>query len=142
MAALTPGDPFHVAFLVFPDITQLDLTGPFEVFKRIRGVETHLYWKSLDPVTSNSGLQLVPTRTLADPAAVDLLCVPGGPGQVPLMTDAAVLDWIRDTAARSRWITSVCTGSLLLGAAGLLRGYRATTHWTAMDDLGLVGAIR
>jgi cyclohexyl-isocyanide hydratase len=135
------GEPFKVAMLVYPGITQLDLTGPQEVFTKVRGVEVRLYWKSLEPVTSASGLQLIPTHTLDDDAPIDLLCVPGGPGQVELMADEEVLGFIKRAAQSARYLTSVCTGSLLLGAAGLLQGYRATTHWTSMDNLEPLGAI-
>jgi cyclohexyl-isocyanide hydratase len=138
---LKPGDPFRVALLVFPGITQLDLTGPQEVFSKVPGVEVRLYWKDLTPVTSASGLQLIPTSTFQDDAPIDLLCVPGGPGQVELMADDEVLRFLRRTAETSRFITSVCTGALLLGAAGLLRGYRATTFWMAMENLSVLGAI-
>lgn len=135
------GDPFSVAMLLYPEITQLDLTGPQEVFSKVRGVEVHLYWKNLTPITSASGLQLIPTRTFADESPIDLLCVPGGPGQVELMADDELLEFLRRAAESARTITSVCTGSLLLGAAGLLSGYRATTHWTSMDNLEPLGAI-
>ena len=135
------GDPFRVGMLVFPGITQLDLTGPQEVFSKVRGVEVRLYWKNLTPIASASGLQLIPTCTFEDESPIDLLCVPGGPGQVELMADDEVLNFLRRAAEKSRYITSVCTGSLLLGAAGLLQGYQATTHWMAMDDLSALGAI-
>jgi cyclohexyl-isocyanide hydratase len=127
--------------LVFPGITQLDLTGPQEVLTKVPGVEVGLYWKNLTPVASASGLRLIPTRTFEDESPIDLLCVPGGPGQVELMADDEVLGFLRRVAQTSRYVTSVCTGSLLLGAAGLLEGYRATTHWMAMDDLSALGAI-
>lgn len=137
---LKSGDPFRVAMLAFPGITQLDLTGPYEVFSKVPGVDVRLYWKDLTPITVGSGLQLIPTCTFEDGARIDILCVPGGAGQVELMADDAVLNFLRRAAETSRYVTSVCTGSLLLGAAGLLRGYRATTHWMAMDDLSALGA--
>jgi cyclohexyl-isocyanide hydratase len=135
------GEPFRVALLAYPGVTQLDLTGPQEVFTKVRGVEVRLYWKTLSPVISASGLQLIPTHTFEDESPIDLLCVPGGPGQVELMADEEVLGFLRRAAEGARSITSVCTGSLLLGAAGLLQGYRATTHWTSMDNLEPLGAI-
>ncbi len=138
---LKPGDPIRVAMLVFPGITQLDLTGPYEVFSKVPGVVVRLYWKDLTPITIGSGVQLVPTCTLEDDARIDVLCVPGGTGQVDLMADDTVLNFLRRSAGTSRYVTSVCTGSLLLAAAGLLDGYRATTHWMAMDDLSVLGAI-
>ncbi len=126
--------------LLFPDVTQLDLTGPFEVFARIPGVTTHLPWKTLDPVRTERGLTILPTTTFDDCPPLDLICVPGGPGQVALMEGEEVLNFLRRAARTCRTVTSVCTGSLVLGAAGLLRGYRATTHWTALDQLAALGA--
>jgi cyclohexyl-isocyanide hydratase len=138
---LKPGDPFRVGMLVYPGITPLDMTGPHEFFSKVPGVEVRLYWKNLTPVMSASGLQLIPTHTFQNQSPIDLLCVPGGPGQIELMADDEVLDFLRRAAGTSRYVTSVCTGSLLLGAAGLLQGYKATTHWMFMDDLSLLGAI-
>ena len=138
---LKPGDPFRVAMLVYPGITQLDLTGPMQFFSMVPGVDLRLYWKNLSPIACNSGLLLIPTQTFADSSAIDLLFVPGGPGQVEWMADDEVLGFLRRAAASARYITAVCTGSLLLGAAGLLQGYRATTHWMAMENLAPLGAI-
>jgi cyclohexyl-isocyanide hydratase len=138
---LQPGDPFRVAMLVFPKITQLDLTGPHEVFTRVRGVEAVTVWKNRESLRSASGLMLVPDRTYAECTSADLLCVPGGPGHIDLLHDAETLDWLRQIAAHARFVTSVCTGAIVLGAAGLLRGYRATTHWGSMETLPILGAI-
>jgi len=138
---LKPGAPFTVGMLVYPGVTQMDLTGPQEVFTKVRGVDVRLYWKNLSPVTSASGLQLIPDCTFADDAPIDLLCVPGGSGQIELMADDEVLNFLRRIASMARYITSVCTGSLLLGEAGLLQGYRATTHWMYMDNLSVLSAI-
>ncbi|MGO9776705.1 MAG: DJ-1/PfpI family protein [Terracidiphilus sp.] len=138
---LKPGETFRVAMLVYPDLTQLDLAGPQEVFSKVPGVDVRLYWKTLAPLASNSGLQLIPTHSFADDTLIDLLFVPGGPGQVELMDDEEVLGFLRRTAVCARYITAVCTGSLLLGAAGLLDGYRATTHWLYMENLAPLGAI-
>ncbi len=132
--------PLSFGLLLFPDMTQLDLTGPFEVFARIPGVTAHLLWKTLEPVRTDRGLAIVPTATLDHCPPLDLICVPGGPGQVALMEDGEVLDFLRRVAPGCRYVTSVCTGSLVLGAAGLLRGYRATTHWASHDQLALLGA--
>ncbi len=132
--------PFRIAMLVFPDVTQLDLTGPQEVFKRVRGVEVELVARSREPLRSASGLWLLPDRVFDEVPRCDLLCVPGGPGHLALMNDAVTLDWIRQVAASASWITAVCTGSLVLGAAGLLRGYRATTHWGSRAALPILGA--
>ncbi len=131
---------FRIGFLVFPSITQLDMTGPHEVFARMPGSEIHLIWKTLEPVTAQGGLRLVPTTTLEACPQLDLVCVPGGPGMNALLNDEAVLAFLRRQAAGARYVTAVCTGSLVLGAAGLLKGKRATTHWTALDMLAAFGA--
>ncbi len=130
----------QIGLLLFPNLTQLDLTGPFEVFARTPGAQVHLLWKNLAPVRCDRGLQMLPSCTLADCPPLDVICVPGGPGQIDLMLDDEVLGFLRDQAAHARWITSVCTGALVLGAAGLLKGYRATTHWASHDQLALFGA--
>lgn len=129
-----------VAFLAFPEVTQLDLTGPQEVLSRIPGARTHLYWKSLDAVRSASGLLLMPTDTFEGAAAIDVLCVPGGPGIDVLLDDAATLEFVRRAARSAKYVTSVCTGSLVLGAAGVLRGKRATSHWASLELLASFGA--
>ncbi len=129
-----------IGFLLFPRLTQLDLTGPFEVLSRLPGAKVRLLWKTLDPVRADSGLGLLPDTTLADCPPLDILCVPGGPGVAALMEDAAVLDFLRNQAATARYVTSVCTGALVLGAAGLLRGKPATTHWASHDFLAALGA--
>jgi cyclohexyl-isocyanide hydratase len=134
------GTGITIGLLLFPDMTQLDMTGPYEVFARIPGAQVHLLWKTLDPVRTERGLVMMPTMRLAECPVLDLLCVPGGPGQVALMTDQDVLGFLRRQGATCRWVTSVCTGSLVLGAAGLLRGYRATSHWLSLDQLAPLGA--
>lgn len=129
-----------VAMLLYPALTQLDLTGPFEVLSRMPDSVVHLVAKDHAPVRADSGLTIGPTRTLAEVDAADVLFVPGGPGQRALMDDDAVLSFLTRVGASARWITSVCTGSLVLGAAGLLRGRRATTHWAYRELLPLFGA--
>ncbi|MEM9765508.1 MAG: DJ-1/PfpI family protein [Pseudomonadota bacterium] len=131
----------QIGLLLFPRLTQLDLTGPLEVFSRIPNVEVQLVWKSHDVVAADRGMRILPTHTFADTTTLDVICVPGGPGQIDLMNDEAVLQYVRDAAAKCRWITSVCTGSLVLAAAGLLNGYRATSHWSSIDQLAMFGAI-
>lgn len=126
---------FRIGFLVFPNITQLDMTGPHEVFARLPGSEIHLIWKSLEPITAQGGLGLMPTMTLDACPQLDLVCVPGGPGMNALLTDDAVLAFLKRQATGARYVTAVCTGALVLGAAGLLRGKRATTHWMSHDLL-------
>lgn len=132
--------PFNIGLLLFPSLTQLDLTGPWEVFVRMPGVNNYLVWKDHQPVMSDRGLAIMPTATFADCPPLDLICIPGGPGQIALMEDDETLDFVRRMAEQAQWVTSVCTGSLVLGAAGLLQGYRATSHWGSLDQLSLFGA--
>ena len=130
----------HIAMLLFPQVTLLDLVGPLEVFHRVPDAMVHLVWKDTRPVAADSGFAMVPTATLADAPQADVLFAPGGAGQIPLMGDPEVLGFLQRQAAQAKYVTSVCTGSLLLGAAGLLRGYRAATHWAYMDFSASVGA--
>jgi cyclohexyl-isocyanide hydratase len=139
--SLRPGERFRVAILLYPNITQLDFTAPLEFLSKVPGVDIGLYWKSLRPITSAGGLEFTPTASFDEMDSIDLLLVPGGPGQVDLMADEEVLEFLHRAADQARFVTSVCTGSLLLAAAGLLQGYRSTTHWMAMEDLSLLGAI-
>jgi cyclohexyl-isocyanide hydratase len=132
--------PVRNGLLLFPNLTQLDLTGPYEVLSRLPGAETLLLAKSLDPVRTEHGLTILPQLRLADCPALDLVLVPGGPGINPLLEDAEVLEFLRRTAETARWVASVCTGALVLGAAGLLRGRRAATHWQSRDLLRAFGA--
>lgn len=131
----------HIGFLVFPNVQQLDLTGPHDVFASVTGAKVHLINKTLEPVKSSSGLWLTPSVTYDACPQLDVLCVPGGLGVGELMEDDLALDFIRQQAADARFVTSVCTGALVLGAAGLLRGRRATTHWAAHHLLDQFGAI-
>ncbi len=131
----------QIGLLLFPNLTQLDLAGPFEVFARTPGATVHVIWKSADPVRTDRGLVLMPTTTFAACPQLDVICVPGGPGQIDLMDDDETLDWLRRQAKGARWVTSVCTGSLVLAAAGLLDGYQAACHWASRDQLALLGAI-
>src|ERR1700692_1997003 len=130
-----------IGILVFPSVQQLDLTGPYEVFASVPGAKVHLIWKDRTPIVSATGLVLAPTMTFAECPALDVLCVPGGGGINALLRDAEVLGFLRAQAARARYVTSVCTGALVLGAAGLLKGRRATTHWASHDFLPSFGAI-
>jgi cyclohexyl-isocyanide hydratase len=131
---------FTIGMLLFPDLTQLDFTGPYEVFARMPNTRIYLLAKTLDPIRSERGLMLLPDTRLADAPQVDILFVPGGAGVNPLMEDPETLNFLRNQAKQARYITSVCTGALVLGAAGLLDGYRATTHWLSMDLLEIFGA--
>jgi cyclohexyl-isocyanide hydratase len=131
----------HIGSLLFEGIDQIDLTGPFEVLSRIPNTTYRIYGKTTAPVRDVKGLQLTPDATLADAPPLDVLHVPGGFGQEALMEDTEVLDWIRQQAAGAGSIFSVCTGALLCGATGLLKGRRATTHWASFHLLSLFGAI-
>lgn len=130
----------NLAFLLFPGLTQLDLTGPVQFLSRLPGAKVDLVWKDLNPVPTDAGFSILPTATFADVPAADLLCVPGGMGVASVIDDASALDWVRRVGSEANWVTSVCTGALVLGAAGLLRGYKATTHWAWHDMLPLFGA--
>jgi cyclohexyl-isocyanide hydratase len=133
-------EPTRVVFLVYPNVTQLDLTGPAQVLSRLSSARVDLVWKSRDPVQTDSGFALLPTATLEEIGQADVLCVPGGFGCIDVMQDEEVLGWVRSIGKKAKWVTSVCTGSLILGAAGLLRGYQATSHWAWRDYLDLFGA--
>ena len=131
---------FNIGFVIFPNLTQLDFTGPLEVLHRLPECKIHIVAKSLDPVPSDCGLSLLPTTTFKNCCQLDLICVPGGGGVVGIMTDRETVDFVRKQATGARYITSVCTGAFVLGVAGLLKGRRATTHWAYTGLLALVGA--
>ncbi|MCP1477756.1 dimethylglycine dehydrogenase [Pseudomonas chlororaphis] len=131
----------QIGFLLFPNVQQLDLTGPYDVLASLPDVQVHLVWKTRGPVTASTGLVLQATTSFADCPPLDVICIPGGAGVGPLMEDPQTLDFIRQQAEQARYVTSVCTGSLVLGAAGLLRGRRATTHWAYHHLLEALGAI-
>lgn len=131
----------RIGMLVFADMTQLDFTGPYEVFSQMPGCEVRVIAASAEPVAARGGLKFVPDTTLADAPPLDLVFVPGGPGVGALMEDRAVLEFLRRQAAGAKYVTSVCTGALVLGAAGLLKGYRATTHWLSLDLLPVFGVM-
>lgn len=131
----------RIGMLIFPRLTQLDMTGPYEVLARLPDTVVDLVAHTLDPVKTDRGMQIVPTVTYAACPQLDVIMVPGGPGQQDLMEDEAVLAFLRQQAASAKYVTSVCTGSLVLGAAGLLKGKRATCHWGAIEHLAALGAI-
>ena len=132
--------PFRIGFLLYPNVTQLDMTGPAQVLHRMPGAEVFYVWKAIEPVMSDCELAMMPTVTLADCPQLDMVCVPGGYGCTAVMGDADVLNWLRMQAAGAKLMTSVCTGSLVLAAAGLLKGYRAGCHWAWGEHLALFGA--
>jgi cyclohexyl-isocyanide hydratase len=129
-----------IGMVLFEGLTQLDLTGPYEVLARMPDTHVHLVAASRDAVRSEWGLRIVPDATFDDAPTLDVLCVPGGWGVNAALENDALLDFLRTRGEAARYVTSVCSGSLLLGAAGLLRGYRATTHWMSLDLLPLFGA--
>jgi len=131
----------RIGMLIFPQMTQLDMTGPYEVLARLPDTKVELVARTLDPVTTDRGMQIVPTVTYASCPPLDVIMVPGGPGQQGLMEDEVALAFLRQQAATAKYVTSVCTGSLVLGAAGLLKGKRATSHWAALEHLKPLGAI-
>jgi len=132
---------FSIGFVIFPQLTQLDFTGPLQVLARLPESVTHIVAKSSDPVPSDCGLNLLPTCAFASCPSLDLICVPGGSvGVADVLSDRETIEFVRRQAEGAKYVTSVCTGAFVLGAAGLLRGRQATTHWAFTDLLPLVGA--
>jgi cyclohexyl-isocyanide hydratase len=132
--------PHRIAFLIYPGVTQLDFTGPAQILSRLGADRVDFVWKTMDPVPTDAGFSILPTATFAEVDAAEILCVPGGIACVDVMEDDEALAWVRQIGDRAQWVTSVCTGSLILAAAGLLGGYRAACHWAWRDHLGLFGA--
>ncbi|TGK34659.1 DJ-1/PfpI family protein [Leptospira gomenensis] len=128
---------FSIGIFIFPGVTQLDFTGPFEVFSRIPKAKVFLFAQNTDPIMTESGMKFLPDYDFKRCPKLDILLVPGGSGTTHLMEDQEVLQFLRKKAEDSRYVTSVCTGSLVLAAAGLLDGYKATTHWLSLDVLKL-----
>ena len=141
MSKSETGKHLHLAAILFPQIDQTDFTGPFEVLSRIPDSTFHIAWKEKTPIRDIRGLILTPEETLAEVPQLDLLVVPGGPGQQALMEDEVVLSFMRRQAEKAQYVFSVCTGALICGAAGLLKGVKATTHWASFDLLRYFGAI-
>jgi len=130
----------HIGFLLFPNVTQLDLTGPAQILSRVPGAKVHLVWQRLEPVLTDVGFSINPTTSFADCPQLDVLCVPGGFGVGEQLNDAATMAFLREQGAAARYVTSVCNGSLLLGAAGLLKGYQSACHWLWRHYLSEFGA--
>jgi cyclohexyl-isocyanide hydratase len=131
----------NIGFVIFPDVTQLDFTGPLQLLSRLPQSAIHIVAKSASPVPSDCGLGLVPTHTFANCPSLDLICIPGGSeGVAGIITDRETVEFVRQQAGAAKYVTSVCTGAFVLGVAGLLKGRRATTHWAYTDLLPLVGA--
>ena len=136
-----PDDRFAVGLLLFPKLTLLDLVGPYQVFSQVPGFAVDVIAKTSAPVPDNNGVCLVPTATFQSASKLDLLCVPGGPGEADAYEDEETLRYVRAAAGEAQYVTSVCTGSLILGAAGLLKGKRAASHWASRNVLSDFGAI-
>ncbi|WP_233999665.1 DJ-1/PfpI family protein [Erythrobacter sp. CCH5-A1] len=130
----------QVAFLPFAGMTQLDMTGPAQFLSRLPGASVHYVAGSRDPLPTDAGFAILPTATYAEVPAPDIVCVPGGIGVADVMNDDAAMAWLARAGSTATWVTSVCTGALILGAAGLLKGYKATTHWAWHHHLALFGA--
>jgi len=137
---ITPDSHIQIGSLLFDRLDQIDLTGPFEVFSRIPNSTYRVFGKTTAPLRDLRGLRMMADATLAEAPQLDLVHIPGGFGQEALMDDEEVLGWIREQAVGARCVFSVCTGALICGAAGLLQGRRATTHWASMDLLPYFGA--
>ena len=131
----------NIVFVLFPNVTQLDFTGPLQVLSRLPGASVHLAAMTMDPVSSDGALTINPTCTFADCPQADVICIPGGFGVEDAVADKELVDFVKQQGARAKYVTSVCTGSFVLGAAGLLKGKRATTHWAYHEALAEVGAI-
>ena len=135
----TPENPFTVGLMLFDNVVQLDATGPYEVLLRTPGIHVTLVAKTADPITAKGGMRIIPDKSFSDCDGFDMLLVPGGAGVDPLITDDETIAFIQRIAAKAEIVSAVCTGTLLLGAAGLLKGKKATTHWTTAhfkDDFG------
>lgn len=133
-------DTIHIGFLLFPNVTQLDMTGPVQILSRVPNAKVHLVWKKQTPVMTDAGFTINPTTTFEECPPLDVLCVPGGFGIGELFNDAETLAFLRRQGESARYITSVCNGSLVLGAAGLLQGYKAACHWMWRKYLPRFGA--
>ncbi len=133
-------EPIRIALLLFPDLTPLDLVGPAQFLSRLGDARLDYVAKTREPVAGDAGFAILPTATFDEIPPADVLFIPGGLGITAVIEDDETMAWVAHVGAEARWVTSVCTGSLILGAAGLLRGYRATTHWAWHDALPLFGA--
>jgi cyclohexyl-isocyanide hydratase len=136
-----PSGHLHIGIMIFPKMDQIDFTGPFEVLSRVPDSTIHVFARDKAPLRDIKGLILTPEESLSEVGPLDVLVVPGGPGQEALMEDEAVLAFIRERAETARYVYSVCTGALICGAAGILKGVRATTHWASFELLPYFGAV-
>jgi|SRR5262249_21404657 len=131
----------NVVFVLFPEVTQLDFSGPAQFLARLPGARVFVAAENTQPISTDSGFSIVPNASFASCPQADVLCVPGGSGVVGALTHAPLVEFVRAQGARARWITSVCTGAFILGVAGFLVGKRATTHWAYTELLHRVGAV-
>ncbi len=134
-------DELHIGFLMYPNVTQLDATGPAQVLSLVPGAKIHMIWKTLDPIPTDAGFSINPTDTFDTCPDLDVICIPGGFGQFAIMDDAEMLSFVKRQGENAKYVTSVCSGSLILGAAGLLKGYKSACHWALRDQLEEFGAI-
>jgi cyclohexyl-isocyanide hydratase len=130
----------QVGMIIFDGMTNQDFVGPHDFFAGVRAADVHVLAKTREPVTTDRRLRVLPHMALSEAPDLDILFIGGGAGSTKLMNDAEVISFVATQGQRARYVTSVCSGALVLGAAGLLRGYKATTHWAAMDVLPLLGA--
>ena len=130
----------HIGFLIYPNVTQLDATGPAQVLSQLPGAQIHIVSRSMEPVATDAGFAILPTDDFDSCPPLDVICVPGGPGQLAVMQDTPTLAFLQKQGGSARYITSVCSGALLLGAAGLLKGYKSACHWAFIDRLPKFGA--
>ncbi|MEO0843521.1 MAG: DJ-1/PfpI family protein [Cyanobacteria bacterium J06643_5] len=130
---------YNIGLVIYPGMTHLDITGPHQVFSFVREARVHMLWKNLEPVTSGEGLTILPTTTFNECPQLDVICVPGGGmGTLEIMADSEMLEFLKQQSKTAKYITSVCTGSLILAAAGLLKGYRAGCHWMFREYLAIL----
>jgi cyclohexyl-isocyanide hydratase len=130
----------EIGFLIYPGVIQLDVMGAYQVLDFPTNTKVHLIWKTLFPVISNEGFIFTPTTTFVDCPSLDVICVPGGGmGQIDVMKDPEILDFVQQQSITAQYVTSVCTGSMILAAAGLLQGYKSACHWAFRDQLAMLG---
>lgn len=130
----------QIGFLIYPGVTAQDFVGPAQVLSFVPDVQIHILWKTLEPVQTDAGFSVNPSTILADAPDLDVICIPGGFGQFAIMEDEEILAFVARQGAQAKYVTSVCSGSLLLGRAGLLDGYKAASHWVVRDGLKEYGA--
>lgn len=131
----------QIGFLVYPKVTALDFVGPAQVLSQMPDTQIHIVWKTMAPIETDAGFSVNPTTVLGDAPDLDVICIPGGPGQVDIMGDEEILAFVRAQGEQAKYVTSVCSGSLLLAQAGLMNGYKAGCHWAWRDVLEGFGAI-